>query len=106
LTPGKESYPGLKNVYRKYFRNGQIKSDTIGLEGEKKLGKPLLLPYIIKGKLIKKLPHIKVLRSYFSKELNKLPKKYLDIKQEYEFPVKISNSLKKLNNQVRQQHLK
>ena len=50
LTPGKESYPGLKNVYRKY-KNGKLQKDFIGLNDEKKLGLPLLKEYIKNGRM-------------------------------------------------------
>lgn len=106
LTPGKESYPGLKNVYREYSSTGSFKSDTIGLEEEKGLGSPLLKPYILKGKLVKKLPSLDALSNYCQKEISRLPKKYLAIEQEYLFPVKVSHGLNKLNNIVRSQHLR
>ncbi len=104
LTPGKESYPGLKNVYRKY-KNGKLQKDFIGLNDEKKLGLPLLKEYIKNGELVKKLPSLDKIRTYCMNSIKQLPKKYYDLNKEYVYPVKISPKLQNLLEQVRKKHV-
>jgi len=102
LTPGKQSYPGRKQVFRK-FRNNKMIQDVIGLENEK-LGKPLLKHIMKGGRVVGKMPDLEEIRKYFDQQLKILPKRLLEIDQQYDYPVKISNELKKLFNQVKRQH--
>lgn len=103
LAKGKESYPGLKNIYRKY-KNGVMKEDVIGLEGEK-LGHPLLKQYIKNGKLVADIPGIEEVRKKVKREIKRLPKKLLDIEKTHHYPVKISKKLLNLFNKVKKHHL-
>jgi len=102
LTPGKESYPARKQVFRK-FKKGKMIGDVIGLDNEK-LGTPLLKPIIKKGKLVYKLPKLNQIRSYTDKQLKQLPIKLLDIEKQHSYPVKISSKLTKLFEGVKKQH--
>lgn len=105
LTEGKQSYPGLKNVYRQYDRHGKLKKDCIGLEGEKKLGRPLLKPFIQNGKLVQKLPSLDDIRFFCKSCLGQLPRKYFAINKEYVYPIKISKKLNDLMDNAKRQHL-
>ncbi len=102
LSPGKESYPGRKQVFRKY-RNGKIVEDIIGLENEK-LGAPLLKQYMSKGRIIRKIPDIKEIRKYFDKQFATIPQRLLSIDKDIEFKVKVSREIKKIFNQIKKEH--
>lgn len=102
LSPGKMSLPGRKQVYRKTLK-GKWRGDTIGLNQEKNMGTPLLKPIFQKGKLIYGLPSVLEIRDYAKKQLNYLPKKYLEINKTYKYPVKISPKLKKLITRTKQE---
>jgi len=95
LSPGKMSLPGRKQVYRQ-FKNDKMTSDIIGLEGEKKLGTPLLRPIFKKGKLLYDLPSVLAIRDYVKSQLEYLPKKYLAIETTYQYPVRVSPRLRRL----------
>jgi nicotinate phosphoribosyltransferase len=95
LSPGKMSFPGRKQVYRK-FKNSHFEKDIIGLEGEKGLGEPLLRPIFKKGKLVYNLPSVIKIRDYVSEQLKQMPEKYLEIEKTYKYPVEISEKLQKL----------
>jgi nicotinate phosphoribosyltransferase len=49
-SPGKESWPGRKQVYRREDADGSILHDTLGLEGEAVPGRPLLEAVMRDGK--------------------------------------------------------
>ncbi|MBU0707032.1 nicotinate phosphoribosyltransferase [Patescibacteria group bacterium] len=99
LTPGKESFPGRKQVFRKY-KNGKFVSDTVGLESEKH-GVPQLNMIIHKGKLMKKLPSLKKIQIYFNKQLKSMPRKLLDIDSRQRYRVDVSSKLRELLNKVK-----
>lgn len=104
LTPGKQSLPGVKQVFRRYGQNGKMISDAIGLENEK-LGKKLLIPYIKGGKLVRKIPTLDEVKVHLEKEMKTLPEKLKSIDKLYPYPVKISPKLKKLFERVKREHL-
>ncbi|MAG28859.1 hypothetical protein CL632_01790 [bacterium] len=103
LTKGKESYPGRKQIFRSYNKNGNMIGDVVGLEKEN-IGKPLLVPMIRKGKLVYDLPSLDNMREYVKAQVSKLPKKYLSIEKEYPYPVKVSKKVQILFNQVKKEH--
>lgn len=105
LAPGKQSYPGRKQVFR-VIKNGKIISDTIGEETENIFGQKLLKKVMINGKIIKTQPKIKQIQKYIVKQLNQLPKNLLNINKSFYFSVKISEKLNQLLNQVKNDNLK
>ncbi|MEW6408158.1 MAG: nicotinate phosphoribosyltransferase [Patescibacteria group bacterium] len=103
LSRGKISYPGRKQVFRKY-RNRLMREDTIGLEGEK-LGKPLLKKMVVKGKLKYKLPVLDQIKKYTKKELTTLPLNLKRIDKQFAYPVSSSKKLSKLFIKAKKGHL-
>lgn len=102
LTPGKESYPGRKQVFRVYKKN-KVHKDIIGLETEK-LGKLMLKKVMTKGRLTKKLPNLDTLRKYASQQISTLPDSLKEINKKYEYPVRVSKEIIKIMNQLRKKH--
>lgn len=104
LAPGKESYPGRKQVYR-VFRGGKMVRDVIGLESERLAGTPLLKKVVAKGKIVYRLPSLQELQRAVAKQLTLLPDRLRDINREYPYPVTISPRLQQLFNVVKKTHL-
>lgn len=104
LTPGKQSYPGRKQVFRKY-KGGKLAYDIVALENENH-GYPLLKKVLAKGKLIKKLPSLDNIQKYFNKQFSSLPTKLLDIENQHPYRVDISKKLERLLSQVKKEHIK
>ena len=96
LTEGKTSYPGRKQVFRK-FKNGSMSRDVVGLVNES-YGTPLLKKIINKGILTQKLPNLDSIRKFFDKQFESLPKKLLDIENKQKYPVIVSQKIKKEHN--------
>lgn len=103
LTPGKESYPGRKQVFRTFDTRGKMCGDTVGLERER-LGAPLLAPMIKKGKLMYQLPSLDAIRNYTQEQVSRLPNRYFSIEKEYPYPVKVSKQVQGLFSQVKKEH--
>lgn len=81
LSQGKQTFPGRKQVFRKFNSKGQMTGDTIGLFKEKppQGTSPLLKPIIRKGKLSSRLPSINKIREKVQEGLLSLPEPYLQI---------------------------
>lgn len=79
--------------------------DIIGLETEK-LGEPLLIKMIQKGKLIYKLPTLDEIKKNVKNKIDQLPKRYLEINKVYPFDIKISKGLRQLFENVKKKHIK
>jgi len=99
FSSGKVSLPGKKQIFRKLHR-GVIKEDIIGLENES-LGQPLLIPIFKKGKLVYKIPTRENRQKYTMKQLSQLSDTLKDILKQHKPPIKISNKLKKLADEVK-----
>lgn len=103
LTNGKESYPGRKQVFRTYDRNGKMYMDTVGLEDEQ-LGNPLLVSMIKNGELMYNLPTLQQIRGYVKTQLAELPEKFLSVNREHPFKVEVSEEIKSLLELVKHTH--
>lgn len=104
LSKGKVSYPGRKQIFRK-FKNGKMVKDFIGLENEK-LGEPLLKPFIKNGKVIARLPDLEEIKKYAMEQLETLPEELKDLDRQHLYPVEPSGKLIKLLEGVRELHCK
>jgi len=98
----KISYPGCKQVFRQY-KNGRMQKDIIGLANEK-LGQPLLIKMISKGKIIYKLPQLDKIKEHTKKQLNELPANLKKLEQQPKYQTCVSRQLLKLTTSVKNIH--
>ncbi|MFA6919274.1 MAG: hypothetical protein WC244_04195 [Patescibacteria group bacterium] len=104
LTKGKESYPGRKQIFRVYDKNGKIKEDIIGIESEK-LGVPMLHKAISRGKRVGKAKTLEEIRENIKKELKTLPTAFKAIKKPVKYKVTVSKKLSKMVEGLRVKHI-
>ena len=102
FSPGKESYPGRKQVFRT-CKNKIMAKDIIGLEDEQ-LGEPLLIEVIKNGKLGYKLPNLNQIKEHIQSQIRILPKELLDINKQHKYKVETSRKLQNLFHQVKKDH--
>lgn len=102
FAPGKESYPGRKQIFR-IKKEGVIEKDIIGLEDEN-LGEPLLIEVIKNGDLAYDLPNLDSIKQFINMQISQLPKHLLDLDKQHNFTVNVSQSLKELFNKVKKEH--
>lgn len=103
LTPGKESYPGRKQVYRRYDRSGEMSGDVVGLENEH-LGAPLLKIFMKNGTIIRRLPSLPEIRKQFERQYRSLPRRLLNINRRHNYPVRVSAKVVSLFNRIKRTH--
>jgi nicotinate phosphoribosyltransferase len=95
-SPGKLSFPGRKQVYR-FLHRGYYSHDEICLfeESARTSGQPLLGKYMENGKQIKELPEIDEIRKLAQQQMGKLSEPYHQISAVEDYPVILSQQLKK-----------
>lgn len=103
-SEGKGTWPGRKQVYRRYDDNGVMAADIVTLEDDVQAGRALLRPVMQAGKRMQPLPSLAESREHAQRELQTLPTP-LRTFQEFHYGVEISAALKQLAHEVdMQQH--
>lgn len=72
-SEGKETWPGRKQVWRRYDAQGFITGDVVALEAEREDGRPLLQPVMRSGRRLPGLPTLAEARQHAAGELASLP---------------------------------
>jgi nicotinate phosphoribosyltransferase len=106
LSPGKASFPGLKQVFRHESPEGHAIRDTLGLRTESLEGRPLSECVMRDGKRLKSDTDLDAIRAYAAEQIAALPPEIRAIEPaEPPYPVKISTALEEYTEEVRA-HLK
>jgi nicotinate phosphoribosyltransferase len=101
LSPGKQSWVGKKQVQRFYDSDQRMREDVLGLETEHHAeATPLLELCIQDGKLVRPLESLSMIRQRFSQEWATLPEPFRAIRPQQQYPVMISASLNKLQEEI------
>lgn len=100
-SEGKETWPGRKQVYRRRGGpNGRMVEDRLALIGDREEGEPLLQPVMRAGRRVAPLPSLIEARNRAAAELAQLPESLRRLEESPPFPVKVSESLKRLAAEV------
>jgi nicotinate phosphoribosyltransferase len=88
-SPGKETWPGRKQVWRRYHGDGRMAGDTISLADDRQEGEPLLAEVMRAGKRTEPPPALAAIREHAARELARLPEplRRLDPGRAYEVAV-------------------
>jgi nicotinate phosphoribosyltransferase len=98
-SPGKENFPGPKQVHR-LIRNNTLVADILTLDDDEvRDGIPMLKPYIKSGRVTERLPSIFEIRTWCRNQVSILPEQFrmLDYVPE-SLPVAISEKLRIRSN--------
>ena len=107
LSPGKESLPGAKQVFRVEDRTGQFSQDIIGLQDEEVPGgTPLLTKVMGEGDRTGPDTTLQQIRERFSQEFSKLDQRFKALGDPPHYPVAISPRLQQLTAQTREEILR
>jgi len=72
-SAAKATWPGCKQVYRRFGQDGRWRGDVVTLDGEATDGIPLLEPVLRGGRLVAPLPTLEQARARLKRELASLP---------------------------------
>jgi len=99
LSPGKATWPGRKQVWRRYDASGRMAGDVLSLEDDAQEGEPLLKPVMKDGRRIGPRPTLAEIRSHASHSLACLPEA-LRLVPAQAYPVRIGDPLQRLTAEV------
>lgn len=99
-SPGKETYPGRKQVFRRLDDAGIVVEDTVGLETEYVRGRPLLQPVMLEGRRCCPDCTLAHMRQELRSQLASLPAGLTALAEAAPPPVRISRGLAQLTTVV------
>ncbi|HBK04483.1 MAG TPA: nicotinate phosphoribosyltransferase [Acetobacteraceae bacterium] len=95
LSEGKATWPGRKQVHRRYHDDGTIATDIIALDDEPAIGEPLLQPAMRNGRRVAGLPDLTDARAHAAASLTHLPKPLRHL-EPHHIPIQISAGIRHL----------
>jgi nicotinate phosphoribosyltransferase len=97
VSPGKETWPGAKQVFRERRADGKLLADSVALEDEELPGQPLLREVVRGGRRIKDLPTLAESRDYCAAQLAALPASLQRLDDgPADYPVHVSDGVRAL----------
>ncbi len=102
VSSGKATWPGCKQVHRRYGPSGasepssNMTGDIVTTEEEAGDGIPLVRPVMRAGGLVEPLPELSELRVHAAAELGRLPAPLRRLESDARYPVEISSGLREL----------
>jgi nicotinate phosphoribosyltransferase len=94
-SEGKATWPGRKQVYRRYIDDGTMACDLLTVEGDDQRGDPLMRPVMLRGERIV-APSLADARRLAAEQLERLPAHLKRLASEPPYPVEVSMRLKAL----------
>lgn len=95
-SEGKETWPGAKQVYRRYDQQGRIDHDVVTMTDDTQEGTPLIRPVMESGKLFEASDSLHHIRERAMAELATLPDKMRRLSPGATISVRISAALRNL----------
>jgi nicotinate phosphoribosyltransferase len=95
-SEGKATWPGRKQVLRRYDRAGRILADTLALEDERLRGEPLLRPFMRGGERLEPRPLLAEARERAARSLASLPPRLRALEPAPPFAPEITAALRDL----------
>jgi nicotinate phosphoribosyltransferase len=98
-SEGKETWPGAKQVFRKY-RKKIMSGDVITTDRDTKAGTPLLRQFMKRGKRMEEPRPLEEIKNYTLHEYETLPTELKSLEKSAPYPVEISDELARLRKKV------
>jgi len=97
---GKATWPGRKQVWRRYDGDGRMAGDVLSLESDSQPGEPLLVPVMRNGKRLEPRLTLANARTRAARELDRLPDFLRSLVPGGPYPVEIADALSKMAAEV------
>jgi len=95
-STGKATWPGRKQVWRRYDKDGRMVADVLSVEGELHDGETLVDPVMEDGRRVGAQRCLRDIRLHACRAMERLPLELKAIKLESIYPVQVSASLQQL----------
>jgi nicotinate phosphoribosyltransferase len=98
-SEGKATWPGRKQVFRRYGADGVMAGDVLTVEGDERDGEPLIHPVMRDGRRIAPLPSLEETRAHCAGQ-RRLPAHLKRLESEPRYEAEVSDALKALAAEV------
>ena len=95
-SAGKATWPGRKQVWRRYGADGRMMSDVLSTEDEAHDGEPLIRPVIAGGRRVGSPPSLDEIRAHARNQLARLPAGFEALNPDVAYPVQVAPGLERL----------
>jgi nicotinate phosphoribosyltransferase len=95
-SAGKATWPGRKQVWRRYGADGRMTGDVVTVEGDDEPGEALLQPAMKAGRRLAPSPSLTEIRKRAARELERLPEALRRLEPGAAYPVAISDALRRV----------
>jgi nicotinate phosphoribosyltransferase len=99
-STGKATWPGRKQIFRRFRSDGKITEDTVGLETESLADTRLMLPAMRHGRRLQTSESLETIRNRAQQALASLPASLRSLSERGEYPVTISPAVRTLAARV------
>ena len=99
-SEGKATWPGRKQIFRRYGPDGRMLEDLLTLDDRSEEGEPLIHPVMRAGRRLAPPAPLTELRAHAADQLAHLPEPFRRLRDVPSYPVKISEALTALANKV------
>lgn len=99
-SEGKATWPGRKQVYRRYDPGGEMAGDALTVEGDEQAGEPLIRPVMRAGRRLAPAEPLAALRERAARELARLPAPLRALETSPPYPVIVAPALQALAEEV------
>ena len=104
-SEGKSTWPGRKQVFRRFDGDGRMAGDVLTLEDDAQPGEPLLVPVMRGGRRLAPSPRLQAVRAHAGAQMARLPPALQRPAPAAAYPVRVAEALQALAREVdRQPH--
>jgi len=100
LSEKKTTWPGRKQVWRRYGADGRMLGDIIALEGHDKAGEPLLEQVMQSGRRLAPSQPLEAIRLRAKRQLERLPDPLRRLASTTNYPVEVAHEVRTLAAEV------
>jgi nicotinate phosphoribosyltransferase len=100
LSSKKATWPGRKQVWRRYGADGRMAGDILALEGYDKSGSPLLAPVMQNGRRLRPPQPLAEIKLRAKRELERLPEPLRLLAADATYPVDVAAELQELAAEI------
>jgi nicotinate phosphoribosyltransferase len=101
-STGKTTWPGRKQVWRRFGADGTMAGDILSLENDEQAGEKLLQPVMRNGRCLEPRPTLDEIRTRAARDLENLPKPLRRLDAGATYPVEVADALARLAAEVDQ----
>jgi nicotinate phosphoribosyltransferase len=99
-SEGKATWPGRKQVFRRYDGEGRLREDVLTLEHDTQDGEPLLQPFMTNGSRLAPAEPLEAIRQRVQQQFARLPLPLARLEEGLTYPVSVAPALRALAAEV------